>query len=402
MQPCTAANAPLQQFTTGKSTIYLTQNSTQCLTLDNSLGPGMTVSPEGCAHTFTVNGSNICGVTWIGLSVCVQVRTEDPGLYEQSFRCADGAAALNRCRTHMTMWTIMKSPLLIGNRVDEMDNITLRVVTNPLAIAINQDALGVQAQRVSSFPADDGSRMLDYRSVAAVAAPCNASKPTQAWEMSPEGVLTTFDEDGMRWCVTDHFGNEGSGSWRAQKCLNKVVGTKLHKARTHGGQDDDLVLVTPLGAHLAAHSQHGASGPVSNTRYLTSDREKQTESGWTRLALSSGAYQLRALDRTGLLLDDKQGGVSEGGDFCLDLAADSELEVWAGPLTGGRYAVALLNRHHFVAANITASFDSFNASTTAQFTLTDVWEGAAEGVVSGSYTAEVPQQSAKYFVLTPV
>lgn len=30
--------------------------------------------------------------------------------------------------------------------------------------------------------------------------------------------------------------------------------------------------------------------------------------------------------------------------FCLDLAGDGGLEVWAGPLTAGRWAVALFNR----------------------------------------------------------
>ena len=48
--------------------------------------------------------------------------------------------------THMSLWCLMKSPLLIGCDLDNIDNDTLRILTNPEVIAVNQDKLGIQGK----------------------------------------------------------------------------------------------------------------------------------------------------------------------------------------------------------------------------------------------------------------
>jgi len=65
------------------------------------------------------------------------------------FKCDESDAALERCRAHFTMWTIMKSPLLLGNDIPDESSATFAVISNKEAIAVNQDALGLQARRVS-------------------------------------------------------------------------------------------------------------------------------------------------------------------------------------------------------------------------------------------------------------
>lgn len=47
-------------------------------------------------------------------------------------------------RTQFALWSIMKSPLLIGTFLHNMSDATLAIVTDPIAIAINQDVLGEQ------------------------------------------------------------------------------------------------------------------------------------------------------------------------------------------------------------------------------------------------------------------
>ena len=47
-----------------------------------------------------------------------------------------------------------------------------------------------------------------------------------------------------------------------------------------------------------------------------------------------------AADAQNILSDNLVGGVTVGGEFCLDLWTGGMLEVWAGPLTGGRIAVS--------------------------------------------------------------
>ena len=54
------------------------------------------------------------------------------------FACSADAAALARCRAHFTMWTIMKAPIILGNNLPAIDSVTLAVVSNADAIAVNQ------------------------------------------------------------------------------------------------------------------------------------------------------------------------------------------------------------------------------------------------------------------------
>ncbi len=55
--------------------------------------------------------------------------------------------------THITLWSLLSSPLLIGCDISQMDDFTLSLLTNDEVIAVNQDVLGKQAQRV--FANDD-------------------------------------------------------------------------------------------------------------------------------------------------------------------------------------------------------------------------------------------------------
>ena len=57
-----------------------------------------------------------------------------------------------QCKTHMTMWCMMNSPLMLGldlRRVKKGDWI-YEIIANDKLIALNQDALGIQAKRIST------------------------------------------------------------------------------------------------------------------------------------------------------------------------------------------------------------------------------------------------------------
>lgn len=51
-------------------------------------------------------------------------------------------------RSHFAMWCMMASPLIAGNDIRKMDSETLKLLTHKDLIAINQDKLGKQAQRI--------------------------------------------------------------------------------------------------------------------------------------------------------------------------------------------------------------------------------------------------------------
>ncbi len=53
-------------------------------------------------------------------------------------------------RIHFSLWCMMASPLISGNDIRKMNADTKAILTNKDAIAINQDALGIQGWRYSS------------------------------------------------------------------------------------------------------------------------------------------------------------------------------------------------------------------------------------------------------------
>lgn len=68
----------------------------------------------------------------------------DPDMLE----IGNGGMSSTEYETHMSLWCLMKSPLLIGCDVDSMSNETLRILTNPEVIGVNQDDLGVQGKKL--------------------------------------------------------------------------------------------------------------------------------------------------------------------------------------------------------------------------------------------------------------
>ena len=55
----------------------------------------------------------------------------------------------NEQYVHITLWTLLASPLLLGNDLTQMDDFDLNLVTNDEVLAIHQDPLGKAADRVS-------------------------------------------------------------------------------------------------------------------------------------------------------------------------------------------------------------------------------------------------------------
>jgi alpha-galactosidase len=51
--------------------------------------------------------------------------------------------------THVSLWCLLSAPLLLGNDLERMGAFTLSLLTNDEVLAVNQDALGRQATKVS-------------------------------------------------------------------------------------------------------------------------------------------------------------------------------------------------------------------------------------------------------------
>ena len=72
--------------------------------------------------------------------------------------------------THVSLWAILCSPLLIGCDLTDLDEFTLSLLTNDEVIEVNQDELGAQAARIRedekseiwAKPMSDGSIVMAF------------------------------------------------------------------------------------------------------------------------------------------------------------------------------------------------------------------------------------------------
>jgi alpha-galactosidase len=69
----------------------------------------------------------------------------DPDMLE----VGDGGMSAEEYRTHMSLWAILAAPLLAGNDLSKMSDETKSILMNKAVIAIDQDRLGKQGDRVS-------------------------------------------------------------------------------------------------------------------------------------------------------------------------------------------------------------------------------------------------------------
>jgi len=70
----------------------------------------------------------------------------DPDMLE----VGNGGMTEDQYRQHMTLWVILAAPLLAGNDLSKMSPSTLAMLTNKEVIAVDQDPLGKQGDRVSA------------------------------------------------------------------------------------------------------------------------------------------------------------------------------------------------------------------------------------------------------------
>ena len=67
----------------------------------------------------------------------------DPDMLE----IGNGHMTSTEYETHFSLWCLMKAPLLIGCDLSNIDNDSLRILSNPEVIAVSQDKMGVQGTK---------------------------------------------------------------------------------------------------------------------------------------------------------------------------------------------------------------------------------------------------------------
>lgn len=225
-------------------------------------------------------------------------------------------------------------------------------------------------------------------------------------ELGPAGLLlATTDAAGGEWLLGgDNFpviatpGSLANASRRQPRYTLSRPGGILPPGTLANYSLADL-----HNAGVTLNNQAGASGPWPHTRY-TQSYSYHAGGGIVTLdagaALAGAAVPIQWADTRTVYDDDLVGGVTQGGAFCLDIKTAGMLETWVAPLTGGRAAVALLNRSPGADALTVVAADAGWPPGT-RFAVRDVWAAADRGVVNGTYTAHLNASSVALLVLTP-
>jgi alpha-galactosidase len=74
----------------------------------------------------------------------------------------------NEQYTHISLWSLLSAPLLLGNDLEHLDPFTLNLLTNDEVLAVDQDPLGREAaqvvvdgrRQVWAKEMEDGSRVV--------------------------------------------------------------------------------------------------------------------------------------------------------------------------------------------------------------------------------------------------
>ena len=104
----------------------------------------------------------------IGFSQAGLAKYAEPGHWNDPdmLEVGNGGMTTEEYRTHMSLWVLLAAPLLAGNDVANMTPDTVSLLTNRDVIAVDQDPLGRQGDRVSeegpievwAKPLKDGSK----------------------------------------------------------------------------------------------------------------------------------------------------------------------------------------------------------------------------------------------------
>jgi alpha-galactosidase len=110
----------------------------------------------------------------------------------------------NEQYTHISLWCLLASPLLIGCDMTQMDDFTLNLLTNDEVLDVSQDPLGKQAGRVLK----DGDLEVWAKDM----------------EDGSKSAGATWESKGSRWCAT--FGDRRTLASLAMSSRPLFLGTE--------------------------------------------------------------------------------------------------------------------------------------------------------------------------------
>ena len=265
-------------------------------------------------------------------------------------------------KAHFGMWCLLASPLIAGNDLTAMDAATIAILTNPHAIAVNQDPLVKQASLVSH-----GEGLTHM-----VAEVCNPHDESQrGWQWLPTSGQIQYKPTGL--CVDASGAKSGStGFVPLVKCNSSA------RSQAFSYNNATLKLTSKFSAGQCLNVWK-CKGP--NVVLYGCGKAK------------CGKNEAFNFVTGGTLMD------GTGHCMAARTVGQKEIQVWAKPLSGGGVAVGLLNRGPRP-TNISLSFVDIGIPVGSGVHVYDLWDGAKDlGERTGSFSAEVETHGLGLYLL---
>ena len=342
----------------------------------------------------------------------------------------NGGMSSAEYRSHFALWSLMKSPLLVGCDVTKLSTEDKAILLNKDAIAVNQDSLGVQGHRVAStgtpdtdveIPTHPGfmamgkkelKRMGDLGASAIFVQSCDsASSASSQWEITSDDRIKSVSEGQcmdiyccynatsgnqvqMYGCASDSeykgyaYGDEkyaGGAPSGCSGCNGKNQQWAFKNGQVISEGTGQCLTATPMPS--AMHPEAVAAGhAVLQVEAMPCGAAPSANQQWV---YNANTKQL-------------QSGVNGGTNMCVSTFADvpaGAQEVWAGPLSGGDFAVVMFSRSGST-ETITAQWSDIGISSTDSYNVYDIYNSKSLGAHTGSFAASIPSHDSLFLRLS--
>ena len=291
----------------------------------------------------------------------------DPDMLE----VGNGGMTFEEYKVHFGLWALSKAPLLVGCDVTTMTEETKSILLNPEIIAVNQDPLGIQGRKITSAQV---YRPLGFKKNAETAplriAPCKGTS-SQRWKINSDGSIS--NGDGL--CM-DIYNCDGSS------------GAQVEVYPCH------------IGDKSACQESKNQEWNFVNGSTITSRMNGKCLDVWNNVGPNVEMWDCNGGNNQKWVYYPEDQSLRSLGQCLTPVDSQELLEVWAGKLADGSYAVILLNRAQ-TTFPVTAKWAEIGVPTSAA-KVRDLWERKDLGTFVGGFTAEIQGHASRFIKVTPV
>jgi alpha-galactosidase len=277
--------------------------------------------------------------------------------------------------THFSLWCISKAPLLIGCDVSKMSEATLKTLTNAEAIAINQDKLGYQGQKVSVSQSQLKNGTSDVGVADCSSVSLRGDPKHFQWTYNDQDGSIRLAVNGLCLSIENCNTTEAANIVTSECRINDPQAPCQGKNQQWTYNSADQTIVSRMDGKCL--DVFGQSGP--NVDAYTCN--KQDNQAWT-WSQTDGTVR------------------SKQNNECLTTIAN--VEVWAISLSDGSKGVLLLNRANTGSEPIVVQWRDIGFLADQSALVRDLWAHQDLGTFTANYTSpDIDYHSSMLLKITP-